>query len=358
VRLTSLKESATDLHEVVARLARCRRISVWEEAWRTSNRRRASRDSAEPRLSVEDPENGALLQCAVKTHSRQAPCGPTDASIWMLSERMADSAFAGDGVGLLWTITAAIVETDSVGGPARQYRRGRAINHVIRVHVMRNIWTFQPHGSYIMGCWKCSKICWKGGGSIIARGHPANDLIALVPVGARPAPSLKPVVWQPHVKRGAADTAAASTRWGSRRHGGTHEAPFPFRCGTPWRRHGAGPCRRAGHSWSLKCTSQGDFRHTLRSGGPAAPSAPRPTPAHEGPPRGRPSAARWGAPWAAIGSTGQSGITTVPRMELGPQRLTLVVIHSRTQTSLRPPSSCTSRFATCSRLIRPCGTER
>jgi len=57
----------------------------------------------------------------------------------MLTERKADGAFAGGGVGLLSTSTAASVETDSFGGPAREYRRGRAVNHVIRLHAMKNL---------------------------------------------------------------------------------------------------------------------------------------------------------------------------------------------------------------------------
>jgi len=79
---------------------------------------------------------GCAVRRAVTTRLRQAPRGPTDASIRMLPEREADDAFAGGGVGLLRTSTAASVETDSVGGPAREYRRGRAINHVIRLHAM------------------------------------------------------------------------------------------------------------------------------------------------------------------------------------------------------------------------------
>jgi len=82
---------------------------------------------------------GCAVRRAVKTRPRQAPRGPTDASIRMLPERGADGAFAGGGVGLLRTSSAASVETDSVGRPARAYRRGRAINHVIPLHEMRNL---------------------------------------------------------------------------------------------------------------------------------------------------------------------------------------------------------------------------
>ena len=53
-----------------------------------------------------------------------------------------ESQVAGGGVGLLRTSTATSVETGGVGGPAREYRRGRAINHVIRLHAMRNLWKF------------------------------------------------------------------------------------------------------------------------------------------------------------------------------------------------------------------------
>jgi len=57
----------------------------------------------------------------------------------MLPEQKADGAFAGGGVGLLLTGTAAIVETDSVGGVAREYRRGRAINRLLRLNAVRNL---------------------------------------------------------------------------------------------------------------------------------------------------------------------------------------------------------------------------
>ena len=166
---------------------------------------------------------------------------------------------------------------------------------------------FQLDRSHIIGCWKCSKICWKGGGSRIARGQPARDQIALVPVGARPAPPLKSVVWQPHVKRGAAGASAASARRGSRRHGGTHEAPCQCRRGPPRGRRCVGPCRRRGRSESLKSTSPGGRGHTSRSQHPAPPhprtrSRGRRVGCHPrlvGAPPGPPSAAWGGAPWAA-----------------------------------------------------------
>jgi len=62
---------------------------------------------------------GCAVRRAVKARPRQAPRGPTDASIRMLPEREADGAFALGGVGFLRTSTAASVETDSVGGPAQ-----------------------------------------------------------------------------------------------------------------------------------------------------------------------------------------------------------------------------------------------
>jgi len=159
----------------------------------------------------------------------------------------------------------------------------------------------------MIGYWKCSKICWKGGGSIIAKGQPARDQIALVPAGARPAPPLKSVVLQPHVKRGAAGASAASTRRGFRRHGGTHEAPCQCRCGPPRGRRCMGPCRRGGRSGSLKSTSPGGRGHTSRSQPPAPPHPRTRTrgrrvgchPRLVGELPGPPSAARRGAPWAA-----------------------------------------------------------
>ena len=165
---------------------------------------------------------------------------------------------------------------------------------------------FQPDRSHIIGCRKCSTKCWKGGGSIIARVPPALDQIALVPFGARPAPPLKSVVWQPHVKRGAADASAASTRRGSRQHGGTHEASCQCRCGPPRGRRCEGPCRRGGRSGSLKCTSPGSRGHTSRSQHPTPPDRRTRTrrrckgchPRLVGAPPGPQSAARGGAPWA------------------------------------------------------------
>jgi len=162
---------------------------------------------------------------------------------------------------------------------------------------------FQPDRSHIIGCRKCSKKCWKGGGSIIARGPPARDQTSLVPVGAGPAPPLKSVVWQPHVKRGAAGASAASTRRGSRRYGGTHEALCQGRCVPPLGRRCEGPCRRGGRSGNLKCTSPGGRGHTSRSQHPAPPDARTRTrgrrvgchPRLAEPPPGPPSAA-WGAP--------------------------------------------------------------
>jgi len=130
---------------------------------------------------------------------------------------------------------------------------------------------FQPGRNHMIGCWKYSNTSWKGGGSIIARRQPARDQIALVPVGARTAPPLKSVVRQPDVKRGAAGASAASSRRGSRRHGETHEAPCQYRCGPLCGRRCVGPCRRGGHSGSLKSTSPGGRGHTSRSQHPAIP---------------------------------------------------------------------------------------
>jgi len=174
---------------------------------------------------------------------------------------------------------------------------------------------FQPDRSRIIGCWKCSKIWWKKGGCHIARGQPARDQIALVPVGARTAPPLKSVVWQPHVKRGGAGSSAASTRRGSRRSGGTHEAPCQYRCGPPRRRRCVGPCRRGGRSGSLKSTFPGGRGHTSRSQHPAPPyPRTRSTgrrvgcyPRLVGAPPGPPSAARGGAPCSAAVARSCSG---------------------------------------------------
>jgi len=85
------------------------------------------------------PWERCAARCAVKTRPRQATRGLTDDSIRMLPEQKADGAFAGGGVGLLLTGTAAIVETDSVGGVAREYRRGRAINRLLRLNAVRNL---------------------------------------------------------------------------------------------------------------------------------------------------------------------------------------------------------------------------
>ena len=85
------------------------------------------------------PWERCAARCAVKTRPRQAPRGPTDASIRIVAKREAAGSFAGGGVGLLGTSTAATVEANSVGGPAREHPRRRPINHVIRLHAVRNL---------------------------------------------------------------------------------------------------------------------------------------------------------------------------------------------------------------------------
>jgi len=50
-------------------------------------------------------------------------------------------------------------------------------------------------------------------------------------------------------------------------------------------------------------------------------------------------------------------MTTIQRMEPITHRTTRVVTHSRTPTSVRHPSTCTSRFVTCLIRLRLCGME-